>query len=173
MRVKYEDANYFKSTLLNSYDYKEFQIFQSIKSNLNTNLEIFYRLNKYISPNAKVLHLANDYGQLDILLTLQESQRKIFSFIEEEQKRAVAKTNPILKKRAICYLDNFKEITINKYDLVLISNSNFEIDIVEIINITDKIIIIGNLDLQKKIIKNSFEIESEENQLVILKKIIQ
>ena len=171
MRLKYEDANYFKSTLLNSYDYKEIQIVQSVKSDLNANLESYHRLNKYISPKAKVLHIAKDYGQLDMLLTLQESHRKIITFIEEEQKTAVAKTNYILKKRVILYLDDFNEIVANKYDVVLISNGNFEIE--KIIKVSDRIILINNSNLKIKFIDIGFEIEAEENQLIVLKKRIQ
>ena len=54
--------------------------------------------------------------------------------------------------------------------LVLISNSNFEFDIKEIVNVTDSIILIGNSDLQKQIILNGFEIEAEEKELIFLKK---
>ena len=39
-----------------------------------------------IYSKAKILHLANDYGQLDVLFALQEPQRKIHSFIADRRK---------------------------------------------------------------------------------------
>ncbi|WP_293893385.1 1-acyl-sn-glycerol-3-phosphate acyltransferase [Flavobacterium sp.] len=173
MRLEYEGANYFKSTLLNSFGYKEREIIQAVKANINNHAPLFHNVNKYITANAKVAHFANDYGELDVLLSLQESQRKIISFIDDQEKRAVAKTNHFLKKRSILYAENVTEIMKNKHDVVLISNANFEFDIKEITNVCDSIILLENIEntsLSNQIIDNDFEIEVVENELIVLKK---
>ena len=170
MRLEHEGIDYFKSAVFNSFDYKEAQIIEAVKANLNKHLDTFHSLNKYISAKAKVAHFANDYGELDVLLSLQESQRNISCFIADEEKRAVAKMNHYLKKRAIRYLENCIEITANKYDVVLISNANFEFDINEIVKITNCIILHGNGSLQNQIMGNGFEIEAVEKELIVLKK---
>jgi hypothetical protein len=59
----------------------------------------------------------------------------------------------------------------NKYDVVLISNNNFDIE--KIIKVSDRIILINNSNLKIKFIDIGFEVEAEENQLIVLKKIIQ
>ena len=170
MRLEYEGIAYFKSTLFNSFDYKETHIVNAVKANINNHSAIFHSLNKYISAKAKVAHFANDYGELDVLLSLQESQRNIISFTADEEKRAVAKTNHFLKKRSIRYVENSVEITANKYDVVLISNANFELDMNDIVKATDCIILLGNRSHQKQILDNGFEIEAEEKELIVLKK---
>ena len=170
MRNEIEDVNYFRKMILNSFAYKETEVVQEVKTNLNTNLESYHRLNKYISPKANMIHLADDYGQLDVLLSLQESQRKITSFISNEQKRATAKLNHVVNKRLINYLDYFNEIKTNNYDVALISNANFEIAIDKIINRTNRIILINNSNNKKLFIDKGFEIKSEENNIVVLNK---
>ncbi|WP_278019968.1 lysophospholipid acyltransferase family protein [Flavobacterium ginsengisoli] len=86
IRQELEGPDYFKTMLINSYDYKEIEIGQSVKKDLKHNLETYYSLNKHVQPKAKILHLGSDYGQLDVLLALHEPQRKIFSFINDEEK---------------------------------------------------------------------------------------
>jgi hypothetical protein len=156
--------------ILNSFAYKETDVIQEVKTDLNINLETYHRLNKYISPKANLIHIAQDYGQLDVLLSLQESQRKITSFILNEQKRATAKLNHVVNKRLISYLDDFNEIKTNNYDVAIISNANFEVAIDKIINSTKRIILINALNNKNALIDKGFEIESEENNIVVLNK---
>lgn len=123
MRTEIEDENYFKKMILHSFAYKETEIIQAVKPNLKSNFEVYYKLNKVIDSKAKILRISNDYGELDLLLGLQESQRKIDSYIESEEKRAIAKTNYIVKKRSINYLDSL-ENKASKYDYLIISSED-------------------------------------------------
>ena len=84
MRNEIEDANYFKKNLVNSFDYKEKFVIDAIKKDLNNHLELYFELNKHIDSRAKILHLGDDFGQLDVLLVMQEPQRKVDSFISTE-----------------------------------------------------------------------------------------
>jgi hypothetical protein len=154
--------------LIHSYDYKEIEVVKSVKENLKSNLETYYHLNQYISAKAKILHLANDYGQLDVLLTLQEPQRKIDSYIsDEEKKREVAKTNYIAKKRKISYPAQL-ESSAEEYDVVLISDEN--LDIFPEITKASSVILIGSSRLKNTVTNLGFECVLEENNILILKK---
>jgi uncharacterized protein len=170
MRLDIEAPDYFKKMLLNSFDYKEIEVVKAVKDDLNQHLELYHKLNKYIAPKANILHLANDYGQLDVLLSLQESKRSIITFIANEEKRAVAKTNYILKKRTIQYLDNKQDFSKNKYDLVLITDQDTQNSISEIIPLTNKFILVNCSNLKHIIINFGYLIEIEEDQLVVLTK---
>ena len=104
-------------------------------------------------------------------LTLKEPQRKIASFIENEIKRDVAQTNYITKIRKIKYLNSKDALLSNEYDVLLISNiqeldSNYE----SIITKTKTVIIINASELKDFIINFGFQIETETDQLVVLKK---
>lgn len=169
IRQQLEGPAYFKSMLINSYDYKELEIGESVKKDLSQNLETYYNLNKYIDSKAKLLHLTNDYGQLDVLLTLQEPQRKVFSFINDEEKLAVAKTNYFLKKRKILYSDQIEPAFENQHEILLISDESYAAAFEKII-LSTAIILISCPDLKGKLIAAGFEITAEENAITVLKK---
>ncbi|OXB01300.1 glycerol acyltransferase [Flavobacterium oncorhynchi] len=169
IRQQLEGPAYFKSMLINSYDYKELEIGNSVKKDLSQNLETYYNLNKYIDSKVKVLHLTNDYGQLDVLLTLQEPQRKVFSFINDEEKLAVAKTNYFLKKRKILYSDQIEAAFENQHEILLISDESYAAAFEKII-LSTAIILISCPDLKAKLIAAGFEIAAEENAITVLKK---
>ena len=128
---------------------------------------MYFELNNLIGSKAKILHFANDYGQLDVLLTLQESLRKIDSYIQDDHKRSCAKTNYFLKKRTIRYLDHLTEIDLSSYDVVLITDSNFSY---KIDTYNGKVIILKNEAVLQNIRKLGFQIESEAGQLIVLTK---
>ncbi|EJL62994.1 1-acyl-sn-glycerol-3-phosphate acyltransferase [Flavobacterium sp. CF136] len=170
IRQELEGPGYFKKMLVNSYDYKEAEIINSVKSNLKTHLETYYQLNKHISAKAKILHLSNDYGQLDVLLTLQQPQRKIYSYNPDEEKLSVAKNNYIATKRKISYPENLETAAQNQYDVVLISEENYNNDIEKIISTSSCVILVNCQSLKTTLINFGFECVLEENSIVVLKK---
>ena len=123
MRMDIEDENYFKKMIIKSFAYKERAIISSVKDNLKLNLALFYNLNKVIEPKAKILRIADDYGEFDLLLALQESQRKVDSYIENSEKREIASTNYILKKRSISYLNSLENLDF-KYDILIVNSED-------------------------------------------------
>lgn len=169
IRQDLEGATYFKKMINNSFAYKEIQVVQAVKSDLNKNLELYYKLNSLISAKAKILHFADDYGQLDILLSLQEPQRKIHSLIVDEEKKSVAKTNYIVQKRNIHYLDNKKEFENKNYEVILISSENNEdLDLLSIV--TNTIILLNPFSFSTDKIPFGFEIEIDNEDLIVLNK---
>lgn len=169
IREQLEGPDYFKRMLVNSYDYKEIEIGNSVKKDLKQNLETYFNLNKYINPKAKILHLANDYGQLDVLLTLQEPQRKIISFINDEEKLLVAKTNYFLNKRKIFYIDQLESVLENQHEILLISDESYAADLEKVIS-NATVILINCPNLKTKLIDSGLEIVSEENAIIVLNK---
>jgi len=169
-RQERESPDYFKNMVISSYDYKEIEVGNSVKKDLKQNLETYYNLNKCIEPKAKILHFGNDYGQLDVLLALQEPQRKIFSFINDEEKLSVAQTNYLLKKRKIVYLNPIESALQQHYDMLIISDESFKDEIERIVANVPSVILVNSSNLINHFANLNFEIISEENALIILKK---
>lgn len=169
-RQELEGPDYFKNMVISSYDYKEIEVGNSVKKDLKQNLETYYNLNKCIDPKAKILHFGNDYGQLDVLLALQEPQRKIFSFINDKEKLSVAKTNYFLKKRKIVYLSQIESALQQHYDMLIISDESFKDEIERIVANVSSVILVNSSNLINQFTNLDFEIISEENALIILKK---
>ncbi|UMQ41035.1 1-acyl-sn-glycerol-3-phosphate acyltransferase [Chryseobacterium sp. Y16C] len=126
LRNELEDENYFKKKLFLSFLYKDTEVVKEIKDDFNKNKSVYFELNKHLPKDGNILHIANDYGQKDILLTLQQAGRRIFSFIGDPEKCEIAKHSYIVKQRKIKYINDFSEIN-KEIDTVLISADSFDL----------------------------------------------
>lgn len=119
-RQEIEDENYFRHALFNSFLYKEREITYEVRKDFETHKSDYHLLNKLLRPDHRILHLANDYGQMDILLALNEAGRKITSWIPDEEKRNIARQSYVSKRRGISYPDQIPED--HRFDILLISH---------------------------------------------------
>lgn len=127
LRDELEDENYFKKKLFLSYLYKDNDVVKEIKQDFNTNKSVYFELNKHIPKDANILHFANDFGQKDILLTLQQAGRRIFTLIKNNERRETAEQTYLVKRRKINYIKDTTEIN-KKIDFLLVSDENFNIN---------------------------------------------
>lgn len=127
LRKETEGENYFKKKLLLSYLYKEDDVVKQVKGDFNDNKSVYFELNKHISKEASILHVSDDFGQKDVLLTLYQAGRKIFSWIRNEEKREIAKQNYLVKRRKLNYIHDISDVN-KKIDVLLISDESFGIN---------------------------------------------
>lgn len=166
IRKSAEGPDYFRRMIINSFVYKEPEIVKAVKHGFDKNKDIFHRLNSHIGTKASVAHFAADYGELDVLLALQEPQRKIVSYIGNEEKRDVARTSYIKRKRDIAYADT-PEIK-GKFDVILITDADADVPPAVIEN-TSRIIIAGDA-MASGMAFEGFTAEYEEGGFRILKR---
>ncbi|MFS4472897.1 MMPL family transporter [Chryseobacterium sp. T20] len=124
LREEIEDENYFKKKLFMSYLYKDSEMVKEVKEDFNTNKSVYFELNKHISNDANILHLADDFGQKDALLTLYQASRRVFSLIQNDEKRATAAHSYLVKRRKIQYIKDLSEVS-KKIDVLLVSHDRF------------------------------------------------
>lgn len=130
LREEIEDENYFKKKLFLSYLYKDSEVVKEVKEDFNTNKSVYFELNKHIAHDAGILHIADDFGQKDALLTLYQASRRVFSLMQNDEKRAVAAHNYLVKRRKIQYIKDFSEVN-KKIDVLLISDKHFTMNEVQ------------------------------------------
>lgn len=165
MRDKFEGVDYFRKTLVNSFDYKEPEVVAAVRRDIAEKMSCYHELNKQIGEKASILRLADDYGQWDALLALQQPQRKISSFIADEKKRSVAKMNYIARKRHIEYLE---EIRVGaKYDILLITGAD---NIPDIADVSNRLIVLDAPQHEKGVLASGFEIEHRGDKFVVFKR---
>ncbi|MEY8761489.1 MMPL family transporter [Chryseobacterium sp. MD-1] len=126
LRNEIEDENYFKKKLFLSFLYKETEVVQQVKEDFKTNKSVYFELNKHIPKDATILHIADDYGQTDVLLTLQQAGRKIFSLIADPEKREIAAQSYIVKRRKISYIKDISEPG-KEINVLLVSDESYDI----------------------------------------------
>jgi hypothetical protein len=171
LRSKLEDENYFENKLFLSFLYKEREITSEVKSDFSKNKTNYYKLNSFINPEAKIVHLASDYGQIDFLLSMQEPKRKVKSFISDIEKREIASSNYLVKKYNINYIDSF-ENDCKDNDVLLISNPDFNFeDILNSVNNFQTVILFNYSISLYKFEQTGFKICSKDDKIIVLKKI--
>ena len=169
LRSELEDENYFENKLFLSFLYKEREIISEVKSDFSANKSNYYKLNSLINPEAKIVHIASDYGQMDFLLSMQEPKRKVKSFISDLEKREIASSNYLVKKYNVNYVDNL-EIDDKKNDVLLISNPDFNFeDILNSVNNFQTVILFNCSILLHKFEQTDFKISSNDDKIIVLK----
>ncbi|WP_407405622.1 MMPL family transporter [Chryseobacterium sp.] len=164
LREQIEDENYFKNKLFLSFLYKENEVVKEVKSDFEKNKSLYFSLNKYIGKTASILHIADDYGQIDVLLTLQEAGRKIYSSIQDKDKRAVAENNYLVHRRKIVYIEDISNFQ-KKVDILLVSKANV---VLPHLHLPNTIILMHEANFA--LCDIDYEVESASPQLKILKR---
>lgn len=105
LRDRIEGEDYFRQKILLSFRYKSREIEHEAREEFNTIKSTYFQLNRILSNRASILRIGDDLGIGDLILTLQQTKRKIFTFIIDQEKQAIAERNYLLKKRRISYID--------------------------------------------------------------------
>lgn len=119
IRLKAEDADYFKQKLFLNFLYKEHGILKAVKRDFGQNKSIYHQLFHLISDKAAIAHVTTDFGQLDFLLVNQFPSRKVHTYNVNEENRSIAKASYINQKFRVKYADDLAEIWQNSNVLIL------------------------------------------------------
>ncbi|MBE4951250.1 MMPL family transporter [Chryseobacterium culicis] len=158
MRAEIEDENYFKNKLFLSYLYKDGDVVEDVKKDFNANKSVYFELNKHIPKEANILHMADDFGQKDALLTLYQAGRRVFSLIKNDDKRATAAHSYLVKRRKIHYIKDLSEVN-KKIDVLLVSDDHFTMNDIHVF--PEKIIFVNTKNNLPEIDNYTLEFHSE------------
>ncbi|MFK7113745.1 1-acyl-sn-glycerol-3-phosphate acyltransferase [Flavobacterium oreochromis] len=169
IRHKLETEEFFKKKVVDGYLYKEEEVYQSVLNDFYLNKKNYYTLFTNISDDAKILHFANDYGQLNAILTLQYPKRKIQTFVYTLENLEIASTNYLNRIRNIEYL-NYQDI-LKPYDCLFISTTCFsENDLrPHFKNVNEVVLFQADLYIDS-LLKNGFELLYEKDKVKTFKK---
>lgn len=119
LRRELEGPDYFREIVMENYLYKEAAVQEAVKANLEKKEKQFFEIEPQLSPKAKILHIADDYGEGDLMLVLRQPGRKVDSWIRNEEKREVARNNYMVRNRYLNYPDELPDT--GAYEVLLIS----------------------------------------------------
>ena len=163
-REEVESPTYFKKLVLSNFVYKSEAIYNAVKYDLNKNIELYHVTSKLIDLDAKLLHISDDYGQLDLLLNYYSNTRKITTFIADETKATIASNNFIGKDRTINYVKQLSEVS--NINTLLITDA---IDISNINLTSVKKIVILNVNIATtSLVEIGFKITEQNNKSIVL-----
>lgn len=127
-RNEIEDASYFQKDILAEFRYKGNDIYKAVKADFLANKSIYKKIIDTIPKKGNIIHLSEDYGQLDILLSMDSTDRKIHSYFpEEETRKLVANTFTSKYRGRILVHDLEKKALEEKGDALIINLDTFDI----------------------------------------------
>lgn len=172
-REEIEGVDYYKRILFSNYKFKEKELITKVSVSFEKNKQWYFTLNKVVPLKSKILHIADDFGQIDILLVAKFLDRKITTFLHNKNNQAIAKSCFTNTHRGVKYLSEFKEQLQSNFDILLLTSKDFEsvISFSEIEKFKE-VIIANNVYAVKKLETIGFVIVSENDKIVRLKKII-
>ena len=168
VRDAIEDANYFKDIVSSNYRYKGSGIFNTVKNDFQKNKDVYKALSDIVPANAACLHIADDYGQLDILLVSRFLDRKITTYIDDDEKRVIAKNCYTNKHRKVEVLNGLEDYSPNNVDFLIISvqlNDASQIKKVLDLQIMT-ILLINNDQILDQCITNGYQLKSQKESII-------
>lgn len=170
IRDSIEDVDYFKDILLSNYRYKGAALFKSIKNDFTTNKLIYKGLSDILPSKINIFHIADDYGQLDILLVSRFLDRKITTLIENKEKRSIAKNCYTNIHKKVNYLDSFDHFLNKKPDFLIISAQKHDKpQFKKTVDLSvNNVILVKNDHLLDGFMQNGYQIKKQDESITQL-----
>lgn len=148
LRTELEDADYFKNILLSKYIYKGNDLYQRVKKDFSLRKNLYKKISNSIPFKGQIVHIADDFGQIDQLLGAESLDRRMTTFIADASKRQIAANCFVAVGRHLRYVDTIKALELEKIDVLLISAPLAEETLwLDLKSIAQKIILVKNEDL--------------------------
>lgn len=168
IRKELEGEEYFRNKLHLAYLYKEKDVRQEVYKDFELHKMHYFELNDHLSVNESIMHWANDYGQIDFLITLQQSKRKVYTFIREKYRRQVAETSYLIHKRRIVYLKKLEDCH-SRVTTLVVNTTTTEQEVNEVPESIKKIVVIKKKELVERDF-SGFEKVFESNCIIVWNK---
>lgn len=174
-RLEIEGEKYWHQMLLENYRHKGDNLYKTVKSDLKDNGSIYRTILESIGEKDKIIHLSEDQGQLDLLLALDSIDRKIYSYIENNEVRAILKNNYIAHQYSkITVVDSVNEAFEHQANVLIVNLNSVNLKQLES-SLKDEISILillksSKTDIVESIVKKDFSMESQEDNFILLKR---
>jgi len=172
LRSKIENEDYFKKILFSNYVYKSRELLKSVKTAFKVDKGIYHELNIALPMKSKILHIADDFGQLDILLVSKSIERKITTLVNNDYNRRIAKNCYTAKHRGVEYINTLNNIELKRFDILLLSSeSGVENLSDELIESFDHIVIVNLNYTNEKFVNMGYSKENISDRVVFFNKL--
>lgn len=174
-RNEIENETYWHQLLLENYRHKGNTIYKTVKQDLITYQKTYKEILTTLGEKDSILHLSNDFGQLDHLLALDSYDRRIYSFLDNTEARAILKNNYLTHQYSkIKVLETILEADENEANVLIIDSEHFSIHdfTKEKMNEITTLILLKSAKKQLEIAVSEFDfvIDTDEEDVLILEK---
>lgn len=132
LREKMEGPTYFHKIVLEEFRYKGDTLFKNVKKDLSESAETYFEIIRQVEKRGAILHISEDFGQLDFLLALDGPDRKIFSLIESSEIRSTLQNSYISQKFGrLHFIDSVEETLHSNVKTLILSSAEISSKVIE------------------------------------------
>ena len=174
-RNELEGKTYWHKLLLENYQHKSRNIYTAVKADLKTNASTYKTILASIGEKDKIIHLSKDQGQLDLLLALDAIDRKIYTYIENQEARIYLENNYLKHQYSkITVVDTIDQAFKHTANVLIINLDSFNLQPFET-KIQDEISTLillksGTASAIENILKSGFSMDKKGDRYMILKR---
>lgn len=126
LRDEIENETYWHKTILEHYRYKGETIYKAVRKDLQKNASVYKSILRAIGEKENVVHISDDYGQLDLLLALDSIDRKIDTFLTDPNAKAILKNSFLTHQYSKITVLDTQTDTLSKAANALLLNTNID-----------------------------------------------
>ena len=175
LRETLEGPEYFSKKLLSNYSYKPQEYLDKVRDDFDQHKEQYKTLNAILPSQTNIAHISEDYGQIDILLSLRCLNKNISTYNINKESRLIASNCYTIQHRKVSYFDHVDKIFSNTTEILLLSATIDDVNLIPqetILKNINFIVLLGNekyIDHFKTI---GFKVTNRNGIITSLKKYI-
>lgn len=172
LRNEIEVEGYWTKTLLENFRFKNEVVYKNVKSDLKINTHTYHRILGLIPPKATLIHLTKDEGQLDLLFCLDSMDRKLHTYLEDNDSAIGLEQNFLFQKYAkiTCYTSMYDALS-NTAHILLINLESFSFSSIETKNFETIILLKSGRFLDyKEVLSSDFLVTGQNDKFIVLNK---
>lgn len=168
IRYSIEGVDYYKQKIKLNFLYKTPEVVNQAKKEFDDNKHLYHALNPHLDKRANIFRIGDDLGIWDLMFVLQQTKRKVVTYIANQDYRNIAQQSYLLKSKSIEYIDDHNQ----KADVLLITTNFAEESILKTIeeNSFNEIVVVNDLFNYELLTKFDYILKTEGTNFVILKK---
>ncbi len=173
LRNDIEHEAYFRNDLLQEFRYKGNTLYKKVRTDFKKNKSTYKAIVDAIGKKDTIVHLSEDHGLLDFLLVLDSRDRKIHSYIADQDSRAIFKNSFITDFHSKITVTNSIAEAMTNQARVLIVNLTESGSVLEKVSGEIGILILlkaSRNHATENILKKGFAINFENDSFILLKK---
>ncbi|MGB3151408.1 MAG: lysophospholipid acyltransferase family protein, partial [Maribacter sp.] len=173
LRDEIEVETYWHKTILEHYRFKGENLYKVVRKDLKTKASSYRSVLNIIGQKDTIIHISEDYGQLDLLLALDAIDRKIYSYLKEPNARVILQNSFLTHQYSkITVLDTQTSALSQPGNTLILTTK--EIDVQEIAKnlkskITTLILLKSGLEVDlQQVLSYNFSIHIQNDNFIVL-----
>jgi|26BtaG_2_1085354.scaffolds.fasta_scaffold00004_139 hypothetical protein len=123
LRKEIESPKYFHPVVLQEYRYKGDKIYKSVQRDLKELAVSYFEVMNRVKKDANILHISEEFGQLDFLLAIDGPDRKITSVIGNDPVRALLQNSYLTYKYGnLAFLDSLQSFDMETWEVIILES---------------------------------------------------